>query len=90
MSKDNTGKSKIELTDQVFQKMSEAAYSDYVTGEEIRILPGWEVLDQKHKPEIPVRHMIIWQRSNEVMGDPFRCVKEKLILSITIRISESI
>ncbi|MCP1186527.1 hypothetical protein [Paenibacillus sp. 1781tsa1] len=48
MSKDGSGKSKIELTDQVYQKMSEAAYSDYVTGEEIRILPGWEVLDQKH------------------------------------------
>ncbi|WP_154985891.1 lipase family protein [Paenibacillus polysaccharolyticus] len=44
----NNNPGKLDLTDQVYQQMSEAAYSDYVTGEEFRMVPGWEVLDQKH------------------------------------------
>lgn len=37
-----------EITDLVYKKMSQEAYKDYETGKKIGVLPGWEVLDQKH------------------------------------------
>ncbi|WP_426333397.1 lipase family protein [Paenibacillus silvae] len=45
---ENSSPGKLNLTDQDYQQMSEAAYSDYVIGEDFRMVPGWEVLDQKH------------------------------------------
>ncbi|PYE41844.1 hypothetical protein DFQ00_1574, partial [Paenibacillus barcinonensis] len=45
---ENRSPGKLNLTDQDYQQMSEAAYSDYVIGEDFRMVPGWEVLDQKH------------------------------------------
>jgi hypothetical protein len=36
------------ITDQVYQRMSDAAYNDFEKGIEVEGLTGWEVLDQKH------------------------------------------
>lgn len=46
MSKDDLNNRNI--TDQVYQRMSDAAYNDFEKGIEIEGLTGWEVLDQKH------------------------------------------
>ncbi|PYE41656.1 hypothetical protein DFQ00_1643, partial [Paenibacillus barcinonensis] len=36
------------ITDLVYQEMSDAAYDDYRVGERINNLPDWKILDQKH------------------------------------------
>ncbi|PYE42115.1 hypothetical protein DFQ00_1438, partial [Paenibacillus barcinonensis] len=45
---DNDNSRNEAISDLVYKKMSQEAYKNYDNGKKLGVLPGWEVLDQKH------------------------------------------